>query len=820
MPASFDSEALCLSLLNCNSEKEVELLISNTPAMRDGIWKPLDQRETNFNVTSNQASDGGKALTELMTNMVDAVLLRYAHEKNIDPKGDSAPRTMYSAVETLISIKHLRGGRLVDADDESALRSFARDHLIIGVTGGIKTNEGLPCFTFVDNGEGQHPDNFENTFLSLSAGNKKDIPFVQGKYNMGSSGVLGYCGRLWYKLIVSRRHDRSGEWGWTLVRRRPDDGMPVAEYFAHDNTIPKFHSERISPFNNNEGQSYKLGAFASGTIIKLYDYQLGKGFSSFKAPTEALNENLVESILPFRILDFRNIARKQEALIKEEKKGPERALGIYPRPFYGMEYLLLRSHTEGISDMDDSIPAGTKKFDVGETHDAELGLIKIHAVVLKPTLPDWLKPRRTNNRVFHSVNGQVQFKQSRGFLSASCRLPALKDRVIVFVDASELTFKAHNDVWKGDRENIRQTIIGQRYLSIVAQLIQNSEALRDLQESIAHEELQRTADTNRDELFQKLVNKDRTFANFLNNINPRIKVPVKNSGTTGTNGPEEYAGQHSPTYVRFDRPKQGIIELPIGKSRPIVAHTNAVNEYFIRSENRGTYYLDETTKKCFRTTRQLNNGKLILYVTPMKECISIGDTFEMRLFLHDDSMPEPVSDSITVEMIEGIRQPKTKKPKKTNGTTKEVVFKHSLPKYTLLTKDGRHFRNQKTEIWQDDFNEYDGGLVYRLGDKDKTIYKINLDNIYHVKYLAQQTTEISKNVITEKFILGMLITMLGFEKALDKELLKQNQNLDDFSDDFRKLAASGAASVILTMVDILPKIVDASSIQALSSVDE
>ena len=819
MPTSFDSETLCLNLLNCHSEKEVELLIRNTPAMRDGIWKPLDQRETNFNVTSNQASDGGKALTELMTNMVDAVLLRYAHEKNIDPKSDSAPRTMYSAVETLISIKHLRGGRLVDADDESALRSFALDHLIIGVTGGIKKDEGLPCFTFIDNGEGQHPDHFENTFLSLSAGNKKDIPFVQGKYNMGSSGVLGYCGRLWYKLIISRRHDRSGEWGWTLVRRRPDDGMPVAEYFAHEHTIPRFDSERISPFNNKEGQSYGVGAFASGTIIKLYDYQLGKGFSSFKAPTEALNENLVESILPFRILDFRDIARKQEALIREEKKGPERALGIYPRPFYGMEYLLLRSHTEGVSDMDDSIPAGTKKFDVGETNDAELGLIKIHAVVLKPTLPDWLKPRRTNNRVFHSVNGQVQFKQTRGFLSTSCRLPALKDRVIIFVDASELTFRAHNDVWKGDRENIRQTIIGQRYLSIVTQLIQNSESLRELQEIIAQEELQRTADTNRDELFQKLVNKDRNFANFLNDINPQIKVPTNKTGPNGTDGPEKYSGEYSPTYVRFDRPKQGIIEIPIGTSRPIVAHTDAVNEYFIRSDNKGTYYFNNKANKSFTTTRQLNSGRLILFVTPIQEITSIGETFDMRLSLYDDSMPEPVSDSIIVKIVERIRQPKTKKPKKVKGTTKNVVFKHSLPKYTLLTKDGRDFRNQKTEIWQDDFNEYDGGLVYRLGDKDKTIYKINLDNIYHVKYLAQQTTEVSKNVIREKFIMGMLITMLGFEKALDKEL-KENQNLDDFSDDFRKLAASGAASVILTMVDILPKIVDPSSMQALSTVDE
>ena len=54
-------------------------------------WRPLDGRETNFNVTSNQASDGGKALTELMTNMVDAVLMKHALQKGINPKGRTLP---------------------------------------------------------------------------------------------------------------------------------------------------------------------------------------------------------------------------------------------------------------------------------------------------------------------------------------------------------------------------------------------------------------------------------------------------------------------------------------------------------------------------------------------------------------------------------------------------------------------------------------------------------------------------------------------------------------------------------------------------------
>jgi hypothetical protein len=61
--------------------------------------------------------------------------------------------------------------------------------LVIGITGAKSKLEGLPCYTFADNGERQSPDEFERTFLSLSAGNKKSNSFVQGKLNMGSSGV-------------------------------------------------------------------------------------------------------------------------------------------------------------------------------------------------------------------------------------------------------------------------------------------------------------------------------------------------------------------------------------------------------------------------------------------------------------------------------------------------------------------------------------------------------------------------------------------------------------------------------------------------------
>src|ERR1700733_11291084 len=93
---------VCRRLLDAESEAAVQAVIDDVPEMRDGKnWRPLDGRETNFNITSNQASDGGKALTELMTNMVDAVLMKHALQKGIDPKGRKAPATMHRAVDML-----------------------------------------------------------------------------------------------------------------------------------------------------------------------------------------------------------------------------------------------------------------------------------------------------------------------------------------------------------------------------------------------------------------------------------------------------------------------------------------------------------------------------------------------------------------------------------------------------------------------------------------------------------------------------------------------------------------------------------------------
>ena len=440
------SKEVCFKILHTETESAVSEIIASVSELSDDEnWHPIDGRVTNFNVVTNQASTGSKALTELCTNMVDAVLMKHAHEKGVSLTGADAPKSVIEGVRDLVQLQGARSGILAEVDSPRYLQEFAEKNLVIGVTGGRRRTDSL-CFTFVDNGEGQHPSDFENTFLSLSKGNKSDIPFVQGKYNMGSSGVLSYCGRRWYKLIISRRYDKNGAWGWTLVRRRPGNGMPVAEYFKLNGTVPSFSASVMHPLNLSNGSRDDKVHISTGTIVKLYDYQM-ESATSFRNIRESLNENLVSTILPFRLMDYR---------VTPQRTG-RRAQGVDERPVNGMEFLLLRKDGDEELNNDDETQAfdpGTKR-DLGNVKHPDLGFVSVQAIVLGRDLPGWLKAPRNNSRVFHAVNGQVQFKQNRAYLSQSCRYPGLKDRIVVVVDASNLSESAHNDVWKGDRENIR-----------------------------------------------------------------------------------------------------------------------------------------------------------------------------------------------------------------------------------------------------------------------------------------------------------------------------------------------------------------------------
>ena len=794
-----NSKEVCLRILQAESENAVSDIIKSAPELADNSnWHPIDGRETNFNVVTNQASTGGKALTELCTNMVDAVLMKHAHEKGVSLTGPDAPRSVIAGVRDLVQLRGARSGILAEVDSPSYLREFAEENLVIGVTGGRRRNQSL-CFTFVDNGEGQHPSDFENTFLSLSKGNKSDIPFVQGKYNMGSSGVLSYCGRRWYKLIISRRYDASGNWGWTLVRRRPGEGMPVAEYFKLDGRAPSFSASVLYPMNLQNGERDDKVHIDTGTVVKLYDYEM-QSATSFRDIRETLNENLVSTVLPFRLMDYR---------VTPQRTG-RRAQGVDERPVNGMEFLLLRKDGDDDADEAQVYEPGTKR-DIGIVDHPELGIISVQAIVLGRKLPGWLEARRNNSRVFHAVNGQVQFKENRAYLSQTCRFPILKDRIVLIVDASNLSEAAHNDVWKGDRESIRATGMGKLYRSEVTKVVTDSQYLKDLAQRIRQEELENLTEESQKTLLQGLINNDPSIAQLL----PGGSI-VTLPGNIGRGGrdPEEYRGNYSPTFLNLigRTVRQDGADIAINGRRRVFFETDVVNDYFTRPDNRGRVFTMGLSNK-FSCTSYLYNGRLSMNFEALPGKVAPGEEFSVTVGLLHDSIPEPLTEQLTLRVVAERRTAPPGPPPPGPNDDEDTTESRGLPPTKWLTKDGRPIGEDESDTWPDNFTDQDGGKAEDLGD-DLKAYYINYDNAHFRRFLDSERDDLNKKVIIEQYRVGMLVLMMGLEYAYSQmEQGTMKEELEENIDEIRRLVAQGAATVVMSIAKTLPDIINRATVE-------
>lgn len=794
------SEELCMALLRAESETAVATVLSKANSSNLDIgWGLLDGRDTNFNVVTNQAATGAKALTELCTNMVDAILLRYAYEANVDPMSGDAPQTVTEAVRELVRLPGARSGILAEVDDEMFLREYAESNLVIGVTGASSD----ACFTFVDAGEGQLADDFENTFFSLSSGRKSKIPFVQGKYNMGSAGVLSFCGRRWFKLVISRRFDRSGPWGWSLMRRRPGEGPPVAEFLRIDGQIPRFEKDEVRPFQLASGQPDEKVVRSSGTVVKLYSYVLGQP-ANFRTIREALNENLVSTVLPFRLMDYRT---------RPQRSG-RRALGVDERTVNGMDFQLRRLDQE--DDEDERNELAGEPLHVAHIEDLELGTVRVQAVPLPPKLPGWLKPNRNRMRVYHAVNGQVQYKRGRDYISGPCRLPGLKDRAVILVDASELNEAAHNDVWKGDRETIRQTEVGAYYESRITRTIRNSNALKKLEERIRNEETEQLAKQAQADLLQNVISSDPHIAQLL----PGGSI-VELPGMPASVDEDAYEGRYHPTFVELigRRLRDSGVDIEIGQGRRIRFRTDAGNDWLTRPDNRGQlkFVKQDGTDAGLGFSAELMDGSLSLTVEAGDGQVSVGETIETELHLVDDGMPLPVKSAVVFRVVAsrqnrlGSGTGRRPRPSDDGGESGEG---RDLPANRWITKDGRMIGGEETKSWSDfdDYASQDGGAVQDLGAEQK-IYYINYDNAHFQHFLVRERTDLEKRVLTEQYRLSMLILMMGFEDAYSR-LVKSGREVEwgEWDDQVRRLAARGAATVVLSIAKTLPKLVTADTV--------
>jgi hypothetical protein len=235
-------KALCLALMKADSEDEVIGLLRDAGFWdMQAYWRYYGDYENNYNTAGNQQARPDPALVEKLINSVDARLMNECLSRGIDPAGNAAPASIREAIATFFE-----DGATADKPHAGQIKYWAnekRTQIARGITlaaTGAKP-PGKPCFSIADSGGGQTPEKMPDTLLSLNKSNKLRIPFVQGKFNMGGTGVLKFCGKRNLQLVVTRRspailrgrfdHSSDVQWSFTVVRREdPGDGRRSSVY--------------------------------------------------------------------------------------------------------------------------------------------------------------------------------------------------------------------------------------------------------------------------------------------------------------------------------------------------------------------------------------------------------------------------------------------------------------------------------------------------------------------------------------------------------------------------------------------------------------
>ena len=794
---------LFTELYSAKTENDVDKVINNHPDIfKQENWSPLGGNENNFGVIENQQSNPIAALIEKITNSIDAVLMKKCLEVGINPKSGQAPKSMEEAKAKFFA-NH-------EDWDLSSKRKEQSESIQI-IADGPRLN---PSLIIYDDGEGQHPEKFERTFLSLLEGNKTEIHFVQGKYNMGGSGAVVFCGKKRYQLIGSKKYDNTGRFGFTLIREHPlskeEEKVKKStwyEYLKIDKEIPAFHAKQ---------QNLKLynRTFTTGTIIKLYSYDLPPGSRSVisRDLNQSINEYLFEPVLPVIMVD------------KKERYPDDRNL---ERDLYGLKRRL---------EQDDSRYVETyfsEDFD-----NASFGSMKVTCYVFKTKRADRsVKETKTtirneffknNMSVLFSINGQVHGHYTSEFITRSLKLNLLKEHLLIHVDCTNMKYNFRKELFMASRDRLKD---GEetRYLRqfLAEKLGDKNGRLAEIQkrrkESIAVEsedakDLLKSLAQNlpMDSDLMKLLSQTLQLDQQTNG-NPQKKKRPK--AKKKRNDAQPFNPQRFPSF--FKRRVQGSAEkavaIPIDGEKTIYFDTDVEDHYFDRIEEPGELkiaLLDFTTNETQGGNApgqidQIENvfnvrksspqeGTIKLHLGP-KEAAHVGDAAKIKASLSDPSGEfEPE--------IFWVKVGEPQAPKPPVKKTEEVEIPDlGLPEFILIHQEQRNNGltwKQLEDATSKTINH--STVMYPMidGEQLEKIY-INMDSTVFMNFKPRNPNEEQLELANRKYIASVYFHTLflyTITKNLKYKFMQQTDTGDsevELDDYLKDLFESHYAEFIL-----------------------
>ena len=563
---SLSMRQLFEELYVAKTEDEVDKVLEAHPDIFiQKNWCPLGGNENNFGVIENQQSSPIAALIEKITNSIDAVLMKKCLEAGIDPKSEQAPKSMEEA-----KAKFFENHKNWD------LPSFRKQQAesIQIIADGPRFNTSLIIY---DNGEGQSPEKFEDTFLSLLSGNKNEIHFVQGKYNMGGSGAIVFCGKKRYQLIGSKRYDNTGDFGFTLIRehslRKEEERVKKNtwyEYLKVDGKIPAFHEDQqnLGLYNRR---------FMTGTIIKLYSYDLPTGSRSVisRDLNQSINEYLFEPILPVVTVD------------KKERYPDDRNL---ERDLYGLKRRLEQDDSKYVEER------FSEDFD-----DETFGKMKVTCYVFRTKIDDRTVKEtketirreffKNNMSVLFSVNGQVHGHYTSEFITRSLKLNLLKEHLLIHVNCTNMDYDFRKELFMASRDRLKDGDETRRLRKFLADKL-GSGRLAEIQKRRSDSIAVDSGDAK--EMLKSLTQNLPMNPELMQLLNQTFKLDQGNgkqkrqTKTIKRPHKEPFKSQRFPSYLKLRTKNDGlkpVAQIPLGGETAIYFETDVEDHYFDRVED-------------------------------------------------------------------------------------------------------------------------------------------------------------------------------------------------------------------------------------------
>ncbi len=787
---------LFLKLFKAENEQELHKIIESEEIFKNQEnWHPLGGNENNFSTIENQQASSIGALIEKFTNSIDATLMKKCYERNIDPKSFQAPKSMQEAVEEFYGEKY-------NWLNSKYVKEQSLDIQVIadGTTrkeGARARNGKIPYETSLivyDNGEGQHPEDFESTFLSIAKGNKNDILFVQGKYNMGGTGAIVFCGKNRYQLIASKKYDRSGKFGFTLIRKHPfseNDKKTKKntwyEYFKINEEIASFEIDEldIGLFERK---------FTTGSIIKLYSYDLPEGARSVisKDLKDRVDEYLFEPALPILMVD------------KKERYPDDRNL---QRVSFGLKQRLEKGDDEDSKYLDDYFTI--------EHDSSKVGKAKITSYIFKTKVGDkntkesrnTIKNEffRSNMYVLFTMNGQVQGHLTNEFISRSLKFPLLKDHLLIHVDCTNMEYDFRSQLFMASRDRLKE---GEeyRYLrELLAKELKNSrlESIHKSRKDAISIDGSNTRDLIKS--FTKNLPLNNDLLKLLNNtfdLEKRDETKKKSKNQKSKpkeDREEEFLPQRFPSYFNLSNSKNGVnaVKVQKGKSKKIQFDTDVENHYFDRDDDAGELNISivdinsnetkggnkpgepkEISDSFDISKSSPENGKIKLSLEPNKE-LEIGDTVQIKVEL--TSPERSFEEMILVEIIE---PQKDKAPKQ----KEEENEKFGLPELITCAENPTDKNVKPWSNLEDNGIDIDYNKILHIysgdGEKLEVIY-INLDSTVLKNYKSKiNSTELREKAEKEYIAKVYFHTLFlySINKNSKYQITKDIDNNQEFID--------------------------------------